>query len=44
MARILALSFVFAMVALSTLGAATVDPATVTCKEYNSSGHQGMVT
>ncbi|MGY5808060.1 hypothetical protein ACXHXG_10125 [Rhizobium sp. LEGMi198b] len=43
MVRILALSFVFVTLALSPLRAAAVDPATVTCKEYNSSSHQGML-
>ena len=42
MVRTPALSFAFLMLALSTLSAATVDPATVTCKEYNSDSHQGM--
>ncbi|MBB3458201.1 opacity protein-like surface antigen [Rhizobium sp. BK313] len=43
MVRILALSFVFVTLALSTLSAAPVDPAAVTCKEYNSDSHQGML-
>ena len=42
MARIFALSLVLAAVALPALGAATVDPATVTCKDYFTASHQGM--
>ena len=43
MACVHALSLVFAMLVLSAFGAAALDPATVTCKAYNSTTHQGMI-
>jgi len=43
MVRLLALSVSSAVLALPAFAAGTVDPATVTCKEYNQSSHQGMV-
>ena len=43
MARILALSFVFATLAPPAFGTGPMDPATVTCKAYETSGHQDMV-
>jgi hypothetical protein len=43
MARIPALSFMFAVVALPALAEGTTDPATVTCKDYVSASHQGML-
>ncbi|MER8454079.1 hypothetical protein NKG60_29680 [Mesorhizobium sp. M1428] len=43
MTRILAPSISFAMLALPALGASTIDPATITCKEYKASGHEEMV-
>lgn len=43
MVRHLALSLVFATVALPVLGAVAVDPTTVTCKDYNAANHEGMV-
>ncbi len=43
MARILAPSMSFAMLALPALGANTIDPSAITCKQYNASGHEEMV-
>lgn len=43
MVRHLVLSLVFATIALPVLGAVAVDPATVTCKDYNSASHEGMM-
>ena len=43
MARILAMLFVSAAVALPAFGAETIDPATVTCTQYNAGTHQGMM-
>jgi hypothetical protein len=43
MRRILALSLLVATLSLPAFSAGTVDPATVTCKEYNTNTHQGMM-
>ena len=43
MSRTLALSISFLALAQPALSVNQVDPATVTCKEYNGSSHQGMV-
>jgi hypothetical protein len=43
MARVLAVSFVFLALSLPSLGAGMTDLATVTCKDWATSGHQDMV-
>ncbi len=43
MSRTLAVSICFLALAQPAFSVDQVDPATVTCKEYNGSSHQGMV-
>ena len=42
MNRILALSLAFATVPLPAWSEGSIDPATVTCKDYFTATHQGM--